>query len=70
MPAPIVPEPDDADFHAGDPTEDRGTPARRVGVKFPLVAALLLLLVVAACGALAEAAQGRRPALARRRRGY
>jgi hypothetical protein len=37
-----------------------------VDVKFPLVAALLLLLVVAACGALAEAAQSRRPALARR----
>jgi len=37
-------------------------------MKLGIVAALLLLLVVAACGALAEAAHGRRPALARRRR--
>jgi len=40
-----------------------------VDVKLSFVAALLLLLVVAACGALAEAAHGRRPALARPRRG-
>jgi len=37
-------------------------------VKSAFLAALLLLLVLAACGALADAARGRRPALARRPR--
>jgi hypothetical protein len=43
--------------------EEATAAARRVGMKLSLFAALVLLAV---CGALAEVARGRRPALARR----
>jgi hypothetical protein len=46
--------------------EETAARARRVVMKLVLVAAFLLLLL-AVCGALVEAARGRRPALARRR---
>jgi hypothetical protein len=43
--------------------EEAAAAARREGMKLSLFAALVLLAV---CGALAEVARGRRPALARR----
>jgi hypothetical protein len=43
--------------------EEAAAAARRVGMKLSFFAALVLLAV---CGALAEVARGRRPALARK----